>query len=118
MPRNYCKVPKCMKWANLTDTGICPRHDTLSKKDKGDVVYNCLDCSEPCTSGQKALLCERCNEWVHSECAEIEDNIYDIFFKEGTKLSCFHYYCKTCDGKVEEALQKYATLEHDTKELK
>ena len=118
MVRTYCKIPRCMKWANLTADGICPRHDTLDKKDKGDVVYNCLDCDQVCTEQQKALLCERCNKWIHTSCADISDTFYDAFFEAGSKLSCFHFYCKTCDGKVEEALQKYATLENDTKELK
>ena len=107
-----------MKWANLTTAGICPRHDTLAKKDKGDVVYKCIDCSQICTAGQKALLCERCNEWIHITCADISDTIYDTFFTAGSKLSSFHFYCNPCDGKVEEALQKYASLEKDTKELK
>ena len=117
MPREYCKIPKCQRYANLTSDGICPRHDTLAKKDKGDVVYNCLECTLPCIDTQKALLCERCDQWAHIACAGIEEEIYDVFFKHGSKLTAFRYFCKKCDDKVTEALEKYTTLEHDTREL-
>ena len=118
MPRVYCNVPKCNKYAQLTPDGICPRHDKLIKKQKGEVVYNCLECSTPCTDTQKAMLCERCDEWTHSTCGGIDDDVYDMFFKEGKKVTCFRYFCKKCDERVTEALEKYATLEHETQELK
>ena len=118
MPREYCKIAKCQRYANLTSDGICPRHDTLTKKTKGEVVYNCLECTMACTEMQKAILCERCDQWAHITCAEIDEELYDIFFKNGSRLNSFRYFCKRCDDKVIEALEKYATLEHDTQELK
>ena len=90
----------------------------MSEKAKGDIIYSCLECDEECKKGQRALLCDRCSLWTHSSCTDVEDDVYDLFFEKGSKLSCFRYFCKKCDNKVTEALEKYAKLEEDTKTLK
>ena len=33
MPREYCKVDRCKKWANLNDDKLCPHHVILLNKD-------------------------------------------------------------------------------------
>ena len=40
MPRQYCIVPKCKKWGNLSQEGVCPHHVIQKNRDKGTVVYN------------------------------------------------------------------------------
>ena len=118
MTRTYCKVGKCSRWANLDHNGVCPHHVALDAKDKGEVIYKCLDCDQPCTDQQKALLCERCDSWVHASCAGVENDVYDIFFKKGSKLPGIRFFCKKCDDKVTEVIEKCSTLEQDTITLK
>ena len=116
--RVYCSVSRCMRWANLDQEGLCPRHVALASKAKGDIIYKCLECDQECEKGQRALLCDRCCCWTHASCTEVEDDVYDIFFEKGSKLACFRYFCQKCDNKVTEALEKYDKLEQDTKALK
>ena len=115
--RIYCSVTNCRRWANL-ENGICPHHVILQSKDKGEVTYKCLECDHPCKNTERALLCERCNCWVHSACRGVSDEVYDTFYKESTNLACFRFYCAKCDSKVDEALEKYSFLEKETKILK
>ena len=116
--RVYCTVSRCMRWASLDENGLCPRHVALAAKAKGDIIYKCLECDTECTKGQRALLCDRCCFWTHASCTEVDDEVYDIFFEKGSKLACFRYFCKKCDNKVTEALEKYDKLEQDTQLLK
>ena len=116
--RTYCKVGKCARWANLNPEGMCPRHVAFAAKDKGEVIYKCLECDAPCTELQQALLCERCDCWVHASCAGIENEVYDIFFKKGSRLPGVRFFCKSCDNKVTEVIEKCSTLEQDTLTLK
>ena len=118
MTRTYCKVSRCSRWANLDPDGVFPHHVALAAKAKGEVIYKCLECDTACTQDQKALLCERCDCWVHASCASIEDEIYDVFFKKGSKLPGIRFFCKKCDDKVTEVIEKCTTLEQDTITLK
>ena len=82
-------------------------------------MYKCIECDDDVLKGQRAILCERCDRWIHSSCTEeITDDLYDVHFKQGTKLTCLRYFCKECDDKVSEAIEKAITLEQDTTVLK
>ena len=116
--RKYCVINKCSRWAKLDKDGVCPRHVALSKKDKGEVVYNCLECQEECKPTEKAMMCERCDLWIHASCGDIPDNVYDIFYEKGSKLTCMRYFCNKCDEKVTESIEKCNTLEQETATLK
>ena len=119
MARTYCRISKCTRWANLNQDDVCPRHVALAEKDKGEIIYKCLECDDACKSDQQALLCERCDCWVHISCAGVEQDVYDMFFKKGSKLTAgIRFFCKKCDDKVTEVIEKCSTLENDTMALK
>ena len=116
--RTYCNVTRCSKWANINEDGLCPRHATLAAKDKGEITYKCLECDNDCLEKQPALLCDRCDQWVHTSCTDMSEDIYNMLFKKGTKVSGMRYFCAKCDGKVTEAIERYSMLEQDTMTLK
>ena len=107
-----------MKWANLDENGTCPYHVELRKKCKGNVEYECSTCGTNIGDSQNAVLCECCNTWFHAVCENIEDDTYKVLFEQGSKLNRLKFFCTGCDNKVMEALEKYKSLETDTKTLK
>ena len=113
----YCKIAKCKCYANLVN-GVCPKHVMLQQKEKGDVIYPCLECAEPCTDTQKALMCECCVQWIHIACEGLDETVYDVLFKGGESVGNLRYDCKKCRAKVCEAVEKFKVLEQDTAELK
>ena len=115
--RVYCKIDKCKCYVNLVND-ICPKHVMLQQKDKGNVVYPCIECEEPCTDTQKALMCECCVQWIHIACEGLDEAVYDLLFKGGESVSNLRYDCKKCRAKVCEAVEKFKVLEQDTAELK
>ena len=119
--RVYCcadVTPKCRCWAKLNDQKICPRHEMLMNMEKGEVEYKCLECAQPVTSLEKALICETCDMWVHSRCFGMRDDVYDILYKEGSNLGDLRFDCKGCRVKVQECMEKFKGLQADTIELK
>ena len=51
-------------------------------------------------------------------CESIDDATYKVLFEQGSKLNRLKFFCTGCDNKVMEALEKYSSLETDTKTLK
>ena len=115
--RNYCKIEKCRKWANLDENGICSYHVELQKRDKGNVIFTCKTCSLAVEDKHKSVLCECCNSWFHTACEDVDDETFDLLFKKGSKLSKLRFFCSTCDNKVTEALEKFTLIETQTKSL-
>ena len=115
--RVYCTVSRCSRWANINNDGLCPKHVALAEKDKGEVIYKCLECDMECKKDQPAVLCDRCDTWAHITCINMPRDIYDMIFKEGN-IAGMRYFCPKCDEKVTEAMEKYATIEQDTISLK
>ena len=116
--RVYCNVSRCSRWANINENGLCPRHVAQIAKDKGEVVYKCLECDTACEKDQPAVLCDRCDTWVHTACIDMSDDIYNMLFKHGSKVPGMRYFCKKCEDRVTEALERYSLLENDTVTLK
>ena len=74
----------------------------------GDVESNpgpitmdhCGTCRKVVKTGEKALGCEYCNTWFHTECEKYSDAEYDILKKPQS-----HWFCKNCDDKAIDVLQ-------------
>lgn len=47
-----------------------------SKSDKVSNLAKCLDCSKVVQTTDKGVLCDVCEEWFHSKCVNISDEIY------------------------------------------
>ena len=48
----------------------------------------------------------------------MSDEIYNLLFKNAKKVPGMRFYCKKCEDKVTEALERYNILEQDTIALK
>ena len=74
----------------------------------GDVESNpgpitmdhCGTCRKVVKTGEKALGCEYCNTWFHTECEKYSDAEYDLLKKPQS-----HWFCKNCDDKAIDVLQ-------------
>ena len=116
--RVYCSVSRCSRWANINKDGLCPKHVALTEKDKGNIVYKCLECDLECKGSEPAVLCDRCDTWLHITCINMSLEIYELMFKGGSKVPGMRYFCTKCEDKVTEAIERYALLEQDTVSLK
>lgn len=73
-----------------------------SKESKKD---SCPTCKQNVSSNQKALECEVCEEWFHTNCQKVSDDVYAAIEKDES----VHWYCHTCNKgmrKILESLQK------------
>ena len=62
---------------------------TNVNKDNVENKYLCGKCEKPVRDEDKAVGCEVCEVWFHTECEKIPDNVYNFMVqdKAGEQLS-------------------------------
>ena len=58
-----------------------------SKRSKG------LDCNKVVIDKDDGIQCESCEEWFHSKCQKLSDDVYDAV----AKYDSLHWYCVQCN---------------------
>ena len=56
-------------------------------------LYPCSICREEVTDGDAAIICDQCNLWTHTVCANISDAEYEHLLTQDS----FEWKCPTCD---------------------
>ena len=120
MVTNYksCQTSGCSKRKDLNDDGKCPKcvEAILKFKNKSsdDPVFPCGTCTQECDDKKRSIMCNYCERWFHSQCVNLEDEVYDFMMK---RLKSLKWFCEACDVKVDEAIEKSTSLEKQTKSL-
>ena len=114
MTYTSCQTNKCRKYVNLNADGFCPTCVEKQNKVSLDTTpYPCGRCRKNCEDTNSCVQCEICIEWFHVICVDISLTAY----KELKSVPGFHWFCKGCDTKVPELIEKAKGLEADTKAL-
>ena len=72
-------------------------------------------CTRKVKRNVKALLCEICQRWWHMECAEVEDEDYDLISKRSNGI---HWYCSYCNRGSVKILQRIVKMETELERQK
>lgn len=72
---------------------------SLSKTSSTVEKCPCTVCKEPVTS--KGIECDRCNNWVHHNCADISDHDYETIARMNN--ACIKFFCPPCSGISSES---------------
>ena len=111
-----CKTVNCRN-KSRSQTGFCPKCTNKSKP-KTNAAYVCPDCDDEVIEGQRAMCCDFCSSWHHIACIGMDKETYDVLFKDSNEVKGIQWYCQKCQKKAKEAIDKYITLEKETKRLK
>ena len=76
----------------------------------------CKDCSKVVSEKDKGIQCEICDEWRHTKCAGLPDDLY----KHLESMECLHWYCSDCNKGVSHLQHsvKIVQEKQETMELK
>ena len=111
-----CRTANCKIRTGLV-RGYCPKCIQQAKTaSKDNAEYPCGKCGNNVEKLDKAVCCECCSVWYHIVCADIDAGTYDILFD--SKVKGVRWYCEGCENKVDEALEKLASIEAQTSVLK
>ena len=74
----------------------------------------CIKCEVELGPESKAIQCDLCGSWIHSQCESVSDEVYENI---NTVLGCvnnFMYYCETnnCASRIKQLLFDYFSREH------
>ena len=76
----------------LVDMG--PKKDKNAAASSRDRKEDCNECKKKVTENENGLQCESCEEWYHTKCLKVPDDVY--VFLMGNRN--FHWLCSNCDG--------------------
>ena len=113
--RSVCITDGCMKRKNLNENGVCPTCIARTEKfenatHKNDPIFPCGLCNKEVKT--RGLMCNYCEKWTHSECLDIAHTTYDEMMKlKEINSNCFKWFCMKCENKIEEVIEKTASLE-------
>ena len=112
---SQCKTARCYKRKDLVD-GYCSTCVTKRNKEKTVHEYICPECDIVAKDDEECMCCDFCSEWFHIGCIGMSSEVYKIVFADD--VPGVQWYCKKCQSKTKEALEKYSALEKQTKALR
>lgn len=91
-----------------------PGGDTPPTKKTKDVFQSlpgsrCLHCDQDCTLESKALQCDLCQSWVHSECEGISSESYKQLNDVCADIVNVSYYCElnNCNSRIKQLVANW-----------
>ena len=88
--------------------------------------YPCLKCNNHVKKNDKAVQCTLCDQWIHKECENMDDETFDVLARQVDNLGGTFWNCKSCrtfaakfDKRMKEMDRRLVTVEetvesHDT----
>ena len=69
----------------------------------------CIKCDQELGVESKALQCDLCGSWIHSECESISDEVYENLNTALGNINNFVYYCDTnnCISRIRQIQFKF-----------
>ena len=69
----------------------------------------CPHCNEDCTAESKALQCDLCHCWVHSECEGISSELYEKLNAVFLRVTNVSYYCEfnCCNSRIKQLVSDW-----------
>ena len=76
------------------ETNPGPINNSTSGSDDSCSKFPCAICKNPCTWNQRAVQCDACDDWYHTDCMHMNTNIYNALGLSGNiNVS---WICCTC----------------------
>ena len=57
----------------------------------------CNSCHKNIKRNQRAILCDKCNLWIHQQCSDMSGKSY----KQNKEKKCFNWSCNKCRDEDE-----------------
>ena len=58
----------------------------------GKIKFPCGECSSAVKNSQKSIACDLCNNWYHSECVSMGDQVFDCYAEDEN----LEWICSQC----------------------
>ena len=91
-----------------------PGGDTPPTKKTKDIFQSlpgskCLHCDQDCTLQSKALQCDLCQNWVHSECEGMSSESYKKLNDICADVVNVSYYCElnNCSSRIKQLVANW-----------
>ena len=91
-----------------------PGGDTPPTKKQKDRIQSlpgskCLHCDQDCTLESKALQCDLCHTWVHSECEGVSSELYELLNDVCSGTVNVSYYCELncCNSRIKQLVAEW-----------
>ena len=82
----------------------------MSQNDKRKTTYPCLKCNKHVKRGDKAVICGLCDQWVHKDCEQMDDETYKVIERQGTLSGKAVWICQSCSSysaKLEKRMREF-----------
>ena len=77
----------------------------------------CIKCEQELGAESKAIQCDLCGSWKHSQCENVSDEVYENLNAVLGNLNNFVYYCDTnnCISRIKQLLFDFFNRNHQDK---
>jgi hypothetical protein len=78
----------------------------------------CLGCSKKFTKNDSAIQCTVCGLWIHKQCANMSDEVFDLLDKQKRESGITYWACRPCTTFAQGMNHRLRQIDNDIKELK
>jgi hypothetical protein len=78
----------------------------------------CLGCSKKFTKNDTAIQCTVCGLWIHKQCANMSDEVFDLLDKQKKESGITYWACRPCTTFAQGMNHRLKQIDSDIKELK
>jgi hypothetical protein len=79
---------------------------------------SCLGCSKKFTKNDAAVQCTVCGLWIHKQCADISNEVFDFLDRQKKETGRAYWGCKPCSTYAEGMNHRLKQIEDELKEVK
>jgi hypothetical protein len=79
---------------------------------------SCLGCSKKFTKNDAAVQCTVCGLWIHKQCADISNEVFDFLDRQKKETGRAYWGCKPCSTYAEGMNHRLKQIEDELKVVK
>ena len=103
-----CLIKCCRRRKDLDTAGYCSKHSKPEEVEQQEVSCSCSICKSAVNETTKAIECDLCEGWFHTNCIQFNDNVYEelVDSEDSSSLEGVKWFCSTCTPVIDAFLKK------------